>query len=123
MHDESDINPDLCQAHPWDINRGVLNNSGNIAPLEANIYIDDILAAAAFKEYMLRLLEAIIVAIFLVCGVPNITIQQCPLSLEKWFDLIVGPRQIVLGLIVDIIKMTIGTPNKHIQQVCNLLNA
>jgi hypothetical protein len=45
------------------------------------------------------------------------------LSLEKWFELIVGPRQTILGLIVDTIKMTVGVPNEFIQQVCNLLNA
>ncbi len=37
---KSDTNPDLCQAHSWDINRGVLNDSGYIALLEAYIYID-----------------------------------------------------------------------------------
>jgi hypothetical protein len=96
---------------------------GNIAPLKANIYVNDILSAAAFKEYMLRVLAAIIEAIFLVCGVPDIAIRQCLLLLEKWFKLIVGPRQIVLGLIVNTIKMTVGIPNKYIQQVHNLLNA
>jgi hypothetical protein len=59
---------------------------GNIAPLGANIYANDILAAAAFTEYMLRLLAAIIEAIFLVCGVPDIAVRQCPLLLEKWFE-------------------------------------
>ena len=72
--DKSDTDPDLCQAHPCDINRGVLDNLGNISVLEANIYVDDILVAAAFKEYMLRLLAAIIEAIFLVSGVPHIAV-------------------------------------------------
>ncbi len=72
--DESDTGPDHCRAHPCDINRRVLDDSGNISPLKANIYIDDILAAAAFKEYMLRLLAAIIEAIFLVSGVPHIAV-------------------------------------------------
>ena len=79
----------------------MLDDSGKVKPLEANIYVDDILAAAAFKENMMRLLAATIEAIFLVCGQPDIAVRQCPLSLEKWFELIVGPRQIVLGLLVD----------------------
>jgi hypothetical protein len=120
---ESDTDPDLCQAHPWDINRGVLNDSGYIAPLEANIYVNDILAAAVFMEYMPRLLPAIIEAIFLVYGISDIAVQQCLMLLEKWFESIVGPRQIVLGLIVNTIRMTVGIPIKYIQQVCNLLNA
>jgi hypothetical protein len=90
--------------------------------MTANIYIDDILAAAALQENMLKLLAAIIEAIFLVCGKPNIAVRQCPLSLEKWFELIVGMRQIVLGLIVDTNKMTVGMTDEYIQQCRNLLN-
>ena len=52
-------------------------------PMTANIYVNDILAAAALQGNMLKLLAAIIKAIFLVCGEPNIAIRQCPLSLEK----------------------------------------
>jgi hypothetical protein len=51
-HDKKDTI--LCQAHPCDINQGVLDNSGKVRPLEGNIYVDDILAAAAFKEHMIR---------------------------------------------------------------------
>ena len=90
--------------------------------MTANIYIDDILAAAVLQENMLKLLAAIIEAIFLVCGKPNIAVRQCPLSLEKWFELIVGMRQIVLGLIVDTNKMTVGMTDEYIQQCRNLLN-
>ncbi len=73
-YNESDTDPDLCQAHPCDINHGVLDDSGNITPPQVNIYVNDILAATAFKEYMLRFLAATIKAIFLVYGVPDIAI-------------------------------------------------
>ena len=63
--DEKETN--ICQAHPCDINQGVLDVSGKVKLLEANIYIDDILAAAALKENIMRLLAATIEAIFLVC--------------------------------------------------------
>jgi hypothetical protein len=82
-HDKKDTTLDLCQAHPCDINHGMLNNSGKVKTLEANICIVNILAAATFKEHMIRLLAATIKAIFLICGSPNITVRQCPLSLEK----------------------------------------
>ncbi len=90
--------------------------------MTANIYIDDILGAAAFQCNMLKLLAAITEAIFLVCGTPNILVRQCPLSLEKWHKLIVGPRQIILGLVVDMNKMTVGLTDGYIQQCRNLLN-
>jgi hypothetical protein len=71
---------------------------------------------------MERLLAAIIEAIFIVCGRPDISICQCPLLMEKWLELIVGPKQIVLGLVVDTNKMTVGITGDYIQQVRALLN-
>jgi hypothetical protein len=69
--------------------------------MKANIYVDDILMAAVFRANILRLLAATIEGIFLVCGRPDVALRQCPISLEKWLELIVGPIQIVLGLILD----------------------
>ena len=71
---------------------------------------------------MLKLLAAIIEAIFLVCGTPDVLVCQCPLSLKKWHKLIVGPRQIILGLVVDMNKMTVGMTDEYIQQCRDLLN-
>ena len=85
--------------------------------MTANIYVDDILAAAAFQDKMLRLLSAINEAIFLVCGTPNIAVHQSPLSLKKWFKLLVGSRQIILGLIVDTNKMMVSITDKYIERV------
>ena len=114
--------PVLVRAFPCDINPGVISPDGNMTPMTANIYVNDILAAAALREKMLKLLAAVIEAIFLVCGEPDIAVRQCPLSLEKWFELIVGPRQTVLGLIVDTNKMTVGMTDEYIQQCRELLN-
>jgi hypothetical protein len=72
------------------------------------------LVAAAHKKIMERLLAAIIEAIFVVCGQPNITVRQCLLLHEKWNKLIVGPKQIIVGLIVDTNKMTVGITDKYI---------
>jgi hypothetical protein len=86
------------------------------------IYVDDILGAAAFQCNMLNLLAAIIEAIFLVYGIQDITFCQCPLSLEKWLKLIVGPIQIVLGLVVDTNRMIVGMTDEYIQKCRDLLN-
>ena len=85
--------------------------------MTANIYFDDILAAAARQENMTRLLMAVIKAIFTVCGTPDTAVQQCPLSLKKWHKLIVGPRQIVLGLVVDTNTMMVGIMDEYIHKV------
>ena len=71
---------------------------------------------------MLRLLAAIIEAIFTVCGIPNTAVRQCPLSLEKWHDLVVGPTQIVLGLVINSNTMTVGITDDYINKVRDLLN-
>ncbi len=87
-----------------------------------NIYIDNILAATAFWDNMTRLLAAVIEAIFVVCGNSDTAVYQCPPSLEEWHELIVGPRQIFLGLVVDTNKMTVGITDEYIQRVHNLLD-
>jgi len=55
--------------------------------MKANVYVDDILMAAVFRANILRLLAATIEGIFLVCGRPDVSLRQCPLSLEKWLEL------------------------------------
>jgi hypothetical protein len=104
------------------INPGIKEEPGIITPLSANIYVDDILAAAAYKKNMERLLATTIQAIFTVCGKPDISVCQCPLLMEKWLELIVGPKQIVHGLVVDTNKMTVSITKDYIQQVQTLLN-
>ncbi len=101
--------PALVRAVPCDINPGVLDSNGNLNPMTADIYVDDILSAAAFA--------ATIEAIFLVCGTPDVVVRQCPLSLEKWFALIVSPRQITLGLVVDTNTLTVGITDEYIGRV------
>jgi hypothetical protein len=113
----NDVEPsdDLTRAFPCKINTGVLDESGNLKPMTASIYVDDILAAAAFKENMRELLAAIIESIFTICGTPDVAVrQECPLSLEKWHELIIGPRKIVLGLVVGTDTMMVGITNKYI---------
>ncbi len=70
---------ELIQAFSCDINPGIKEEPGIITPLSANIYVDDILAAAAYNKYMERLLVAIIEPIFIVCGRPDISVCRCPL--------------------------------------------
>jgi hypothetical protein len=107
----------LVQAFSCDINPGIKEEPGIITLLSASIYVDDILAVAAHKENMERLLAATIKAIFIVCGIPDISVRQCPLSMEKWLKLIVSPKQIVLGIVLDTNKMTVGIAKDYILQV------
>ena len=94
----------MVQATKCPLNPGIPDLNGT---LEAYIYVDDILASAVNKQNILRLLAAIIEAIFTVCGRLNIEVHQCPLSLEKWKELVVGSIQTVLGLTVDTNRLTV----------------
>jgi hypothetical protein len=114
--------PELTEAFPCNINNGVMDGEWTLLLMTANIYIDDILAATAFQENKTRLLAAVIEAIFTVCGNPDTAVCWFPLSLKKQHELIVGPRQIVLGLIVDTNKLTVGITDEYIQMVHDLLD-
>ena len=83
--------------------------------------MDDIMTASARKEWILKLLAAIIEAIFVVCGRPDIAVRQCPLSLEKWSELIVGPIQTILGLIVNSNEMTVRMSDEYLNEVRELI--
>jgi len=111
---------DLVQAVKCPFNPGIPDLNGD---LEAYIYVDDILASAVNKQNILRLLAAIIEAIFTVCDRPNVELRQCPLSLEKWKELVVGLIQTVLGLTVNTNRLTVGITPEYRGQVKELLDS
>ena len=92
-YDDDTLDSTMIQAVGCAINPGISNQHG---PLKAFIHVEDILAAAVGKRNILRLLAAIIEAIFTVCGRAATEHRQCPLSIEKWEELVIGPVQIVL---------------------------
>jgi hypothetical protein len=106
-HDETGLK-DQTPAKSCNINQGVLDNFRNLIPPTAEIYVDNIMQAAVTREWIIKSLMATIDTIFTVCGVPDIDVRQCPLSLKKWLKLILGWHQTVLGLIVDSHQLTIG---------------
>ena len=107
---------------PCALNQGVLDNNGNVIATDGDNYVDDILSAGVSKDYVKNLFAATIEAIFTVCGEPQIDIRQCPLSLEKWLEMVIGPTQTVLGLYVNTNKMMIGITQEYRQQVKSMLN-
>ncbi len=113
--------PDPVPAKACNINHGILDTFGNLIPLTAEIYIDNIMQADVTRQWITKSLAAILEAIFTVCSIPDINIWQCPLSLDKWLELILGWCQIVLGLVVDLNRLTVGICNNYLKQVCELL--
>ncbi len=119
------INPNATKvrAFPCAINRGIIDESGKQINLPARIYVDDALMLATSIEQMKLVLAAMIEAIFTVMGKPNDSVCQCPLDMDKWTELVIGPRQIGLGLIIDTNRLTVAIPLKYLKKVCNLLDS
>jgi hypothetical protein len=74
-------------------------------------------------DHIKMALAAMIKAIFIVMGEPDVTVKQCPLAMDKWLELVIGPKQTMLGLIINTNRLTIAIPAKYLKEVLNLLNS
>ncbi len=43
--------------------------------------------------------------------------------MDKWLELVIRPKQTMLGLIIDTNRLTITIPAKYLQEVLDLLNS
>ncbi len=82
--DDGLVATNLVKAVKCKLNQGILNDNLTLSPPSAEVYVEDILGTAVSKEWILKLLAAIIESIFVVCGPPHTDVCQCPLSREKW---------------------------------------
>ena len=114
---EEDQTAKITQAFSCLINTGILD-----AHLPARIYVDDALLLALSRRHMELVLAALIKAIFVIMGAPDTTVRQCPLAMDKWLDLVVAPKQRMLGLEIDTNKLTVGIPSDYTAEVLTLLN-
>ena len=114
---EEDPTAKITRAFPCLINTGILETH-----LPARIYVDDALMLALSRRHMELILAALIEAIFVIMGTPDTTVCQCPLAMDKWLDLVVAPKQRMLGLVIDTNKLTVGIPPDYLAEVLDLLN-
>jgi hypothetical protein len=105
------------------INRGIMDDAGNWMDLPAPMYVDDALMLALGSDHMKMVLTATIKAIFVVMGEPDVAARQCPLTMGKWLELVIGPKQTMLGLIINTNRLTVAIPAKYLQEVLDLLNS
>jgi hypothetical protein len=75
--------------------------------LPAHIYMDNPVTLAIDRAHMEMVLATAIEAIFVVMGETKISVRQCLLAMDKWSELVIGPKQNMLGLIIDTNKLTI----------------
>ncbi len=119
------INPNATkvQAFPCAINQGIIDGNGKWINLPTCIYVDDALMLATSIEQMKMVLATMIEAIFTVMGKPNYSVWQCPLAMVKWNELVIVPRQIGLGLIIDTNRLTVAIPLKYLKEVRDLFDS
>jgi hypothetical protein len=112
----------ITPTFPCLMNKGTLEAHGNRAKLPARIYVDDALMLALSRGHMEQVLATIIEAIFAIMGKPDTTVCQCPLAMDKWLELVVAPKQRMLGLIIDTNNLTVGILPDYIAEVLNLIS-
>jgi hypothetical protein len=121
--EEIDPSAKLTLAFSCTINRGIMDNARNRVDLPTCIYVDDALMLALNTDHMRMVLTATIEAIFIVVGEPDVAVRQCPLAMDKWLELVIGPKQTMLGLIINTNRLTVAIPPKYLQEVLELLNS
>jgi hypothetical protein len=121
--EEIDPSAELTPAFSCTINHGIMDDAGNWMDLPARIYVDNALMLALDVDHMKMVLAATIKAIFVVIGEPDVAVRQCPLAMRKWLELVISPKQTMLGLIIDTNRLTVTIPPKYLQELLELLNS
>ena len=92
------------------INQGVRDASGTPKPTPHGIYVDDdiyldVAEVCRFEQAIAASIEAI----FILLGDSNTELRQDPISWDKLYELLVAPVNTILGLILNLRKLTAGT--------------
>ncbi len=119
---ELDPNTPITPAVACNINTGIVATYGTKKNLPAQIYVDDMLLLGHSKGQIVMKLAALIKAIFVIMGEPDTTVRQCPLAMDKWKELVIGPVQTMLGLVIDTYQLTVGILSNYVNEVLMLLN-
>jgi hypothetical protein len=112
----------ITPAFACKINTGIGSADGVEKSLRACIYVDDALLLRHSKLQILMKSTALIEAIFVVMGKPDTTVRECPLAMDKCEELIIGPAQMMLGLVINTYKLTVGIPDTYVHKVLLLFN-
>ncbi len=67
-------------------------------------------------------LATLIEAISVITGELDTAIRQCPLAMDEWVELVIGPVQTMLGLVIDTYQLTVGIPSNYMNEILLLLN-
>jgi hypothetical protein len=121
--EEIDLSTDLTPAYSCTINRGIMDDAEKRMDLPARIYVDDALMLALDADHIKMVLTATIEALFIVMGKPDVAVRQFSLAMDKWLEIVIGPKQNMLGLTINTNRLTVAIPPKYLQEVLKLLNS
>jgi hypothetical protein len=121
--EEIDPSDERTPAFSCTINCGIIDDARNWIDLPAHLYVDNTLMLALDVDHVKMVFAAMIKAIFIVICELDVAVRQCPLAMDKWLELVIGPKQTMLGLIIDTNRLTIAIPAKYLQKVLDLLNS
>jgi hypothetical protein len=111
---ELDPNTPNTSAVACKIDTGVVGTNGVEKNLHARIYVDDALLLGHSKLQILIKLAMLIEAVFVVMGKPDTTVRQCPIAMDKWDELFVGPVQTMLGLVINTQVQAYSWHSRHL---------
>ncbi len=104
----------LTPAYSCTINRGLIDDTENWIDLPARIYVDDALMLALDVDHMKMVLAAMTKDICVVMGKLDVPVRQCHLAMDKWLEMVIGPKQTMLGLIINTNGLTIAIPANYL---------
>jgi hypothetical protein len=106
------------------LNPGILDDLGNPAPTPHGIYVyNDIYLDIADSRSFKQAIAASIEAIFILLGESNTALRQDPISWDKLHKLLIAPTNRILGLVLDLYSITVGTPLEFISATIALLSS
>jgi hypothetical protein len=114
--------PPFTKAYRDALNNGIHDAQGNPAPTSHGVYVDDdIYLDVADKRRFEQAIAASIEAIFMLLGESNTALRQDPISWDKLHELLVAPVNRILGLILDLRRLTVGIPPDFLSDTITLL--
>ena len=114
--------PRFTRAHRDALNQGVIDASGNPAPTPHGVYVDDdIYLDVADTHRFEQAIASSIEAVFVLLGEPNPTLRQDPISWDKLHGLFVAPTNMILGLVLDLRRLTVSIPTEFTRATVVLL--
>ena len=92
------------------------------APAPHGIYVnDDIYMDVADSRRFEQAIAASIEVIFILLGASNTSLRQDPISWDKLHKLLVAPVNRILGLVLNLRWVTVGTPPEFVSATVSLL--